>query len=91
MKNSVVTTAIAEVLVDAGWLVVVAVLPTLAIAMKLISSLYGVFAFRRSRFALGFARVQPSPGYEQRDPPIISHSLQRRERPGFPAQVAQRV
>jgi hypothetical protein len=42
MKNSVVTTAIAEVLVVAGWLVVVAVFPTLAIAMKLISSLCGV-------------------------------------------------
>ena len=33
MKNSVVTTAIAEVFVDAGWLVTVAVFPTLAIAM----------------------------------------------------------
>jgi hypothetical protein len=34
MKNSVVTTAIAEVFVDAGWLVTVAVFPTLAIAMN---------------------------------------------------------
>jgi hypothetical protein len=34
MKNSVVTTAMAEVFVDAGWLVLVVAFPTLAIAMK---------------------------------------------------------
>jgi hypothetical protein len=35
MKNRVVTTAIAEVFVDVGWLVTVAAFPTLAIAMNL--------------------------------------------------------
>jgi hypothetical protein len=34
MKNRVVTTAIAFVFVDAGWLVTVAVFPTLAIAIN---------------------------------------------------------
>jgi hypothetical protein len=58
MKNRVVTTAIAEVLVDAGCLVTVAVFPTLAIAMN--PDLLLIWLDSRSWFGSRFPAVGTS-------------------------------
>jgi hypothetical protein len=80
MKNSVVTTAIAELFVEVGCLVKVAVFPALAIAIRFVSSPCDAWRFGpEGRFPALRARNPkraPSKGV-QCDPPIISHSRLR--------------